>query len=125
MAALGFKFTERSRTVDYWLILIKQEARPKGRTFRDRCIDNLCALSADLCRELETQALEARVQTPSSNKAVHGGDVVGDMSKRRRGRPAKIPLKAKQQGLKAKAMVRKGRRSPNWFTKPSIPLSDK
>ena len=55
MSALRFRFTSPSRTVDYWVDLLRQE-RPHH--FKHWRISGLCVASAELCVELETRALE-------------------------------------------------------------------
>ena len=56
MAALGFKFPNTSRAVDYFVDLVRQE-RPQHSN--GRRIAGLCAASAELCVELATRAVEA------------------------------------------------------------------
>jgi hypothetical protein len=56
MSALGFRFTNPSRTVDYWVYLLRQECPHHFKRWR---ISGLCVASAELCVELETRALEA------------------------------------------------------------------
>jgi hypothetical protein len=56
MVALGFKFTDASRAIFYWLELLKQHSPH----FKGWKIRHLCFASADFCAELETRALEAK-----------------------------------------------------------------
>jgi len=76
MAALNFTFTNPSRTVDYWLDILRQESPH----FEDGRISRLCFASAELCRELETRAVEAgaaanieRAQRTVVRRAPRGG----------------------------------------------------
>ena len=73
MAALGFKFSDPARAVNYWLELLRQESPH----FKESRIANLCLASADFCNELETRALEAIVETESTEHTKIAGDLEG------------------------------------------------
>ena len=68
MAALGFKFREPSRAVDYWLDLLRQE----NPHLRKWLIPRLCFASAEFCLELETRALEAGTSEKAAPVRNHG-----------------------------------------------------
>jgi hypothetical protein len=64
MAALDFRFADPSRSVDYWLDLVRQECQHSDQLVnpQDRwLIRDLCFESAELCLELETRSIEAGV----------------------------------------------------------------
>ena len=104
LAALGFKFTNSSRAVYYWLDLIRQEAPHRYKRWR---IPALCAASAELCMEFETRAREAGTSKDERASAgevepVNGCSTPQPVDKRKRGRPP-LPLERKTAAAKLKA----------------------